>query len=52
MSEREYKPNSYAYKERLKNAQEEKRVEKTKKIFFVNFRSLYIVYEYSKCLCR
>lgn len=28
MSEREYKPNSYAYKERQKNAQEEKRVEK------------------------
>lgn len=28
MSEREYKPNSYAYKERRKNAQEEKRVEK------------------------
>lgn len=28
MSDREYKPNSYAYKERQKNAQEEKRVEK------------------------
>ena len=28
MSEREYKPNSYAYKERQKNAQEEKRIEK------------------------